>query len=121
MPRRDERAAYLKQSRRACAATADTEDGRSPRETARPNGATRRAAPMPRNATSSVSAAEQFVLTDLRERLRQAHLVLRIPDHGPRRQGHRRHGGQRAQRARLVASFPVEESDQIMLVTTAAR
>ena len=35
---------------------------------------------------------------DLREGLRQAHLVLRVQDHGTRRQRHRRHGGERAQR-----------------------
>jgi DNA gyrase subunit A len=35
---------------------------------------------------------------DLGQRLRQAHVVLRIPGHGPRRQGHRRHDGERAQR-----------------------
>ncbi len=35
----------------------------------------------------------------LGERLRQAHLVVRVPGDRPRRQGHRRHGGQRAQRA----------------------
>jgi DNA gyrase subunit A len=33
----------------------------------------------------------------LGERLRQAHLVLRVPGHRARRQGHRRHGRQRAQ------------------------
>ena len=31
----------------------------------------------------------------LRKRLRQAHLVLRVPDHRPRRQRHRRHGDHR--------------------------
>ena len=34
----------------------------------------------------------------LRERLRQAHLVLRVPHHRPRRQRHRRHGRQQPQR-----------------------
>ena len=35
---------------------------------------------------------------DVRARLRQAHLLLRIPHHRPRRQGHRRHGQPRARR-----------------------
>ena len=41
---------------------------------------------------------------DLRERLRQAHLVVRVPRHRARRQRHRRDGGQRPQRqaGRLV-------------------
>ncbi len=72
-----------------------------------------------------MSAAEQFVLTIVRTRLRQAHVVLRVPDHRPRRQRHRRHGASGTRRAaddppkigQLVASFPVEEADQIMLVT----
>ena len=45
-----------------------------------------------------MSAAEQFILTVSRERLRQAHLVVRVPHHRPRRQRHRRHGGERPQR-----------------------
>ena len=65
-----------------------------------------------------MSAAEQFVLTLSEKGLRQAHVVLRIPHHRPRRQRHRRHGHRRRRRtASIVASFPVEEADQIMLVT----
>ena len=53
-------------------------------------------------------------------RLRQALLLLRVPHLRPRRQRHHRHDRQRAQRP-LVASFPVEDSDQIMLVTDAGK
>ena len=35
---------------------------------------------------------------DFRKRLRQAHLVLRVPHHRPRRQRHRRHGDHRKER-----------------------
>ena len=35
---------------------------------------------------------------DLRKRLRQAHLVVRVPHHRPRRQRHRRHVGEQPQR-----------------------
>ena len=45
-----------------------------------------------------MSAAEQFVLTLVREGLRQAHVVLRIPDHRPRRQRHHRHGHHQEER-----------------------
>ena len=43
-------------------------------------------------------------LDHIRERLRQADIVIRIPRHGTWRQRHRRHGGQRSQRraCRLV-------------------
>ena len=43
-------------------------------------------------------------------------LVLRVPDLGPRRQRHRRHGVN-DRNGPLVASFPVVDDDQIMLVT----
>ena len=61
-----------------------------------------------------------------RARLRQALVVLRVPDHQPWWERHRRHGDLRGKKGaetikekigRLVASFPVEEADQIMLVT----
>ena len=51
-----------------------------------------------RSAMSTCRTPEQFVLTDLRKGLRQAHLVLRIPHHRPRRQRHRRHVGHREER-----------------------
>ena len=57
-----------------------------------------------------MSAAEQFVLTISEKGYRQAHVVLRVPDHRPRRQRHRRHGDRPTKTGRLVASFPVEES-----------
>ena len=47
---------------------------------------------------AAMGAAEQFILTASAERLRQALVVLRVPGDRPRRQGHRRHGGERAQR-----------------------
>ena len=64
-----------------------------------------------------LSAAEQFVLTVSETRLRQALVVLRIPHHRPRRQRHRGDVARPKKTGRIVASFPVEESDQIMLVT----
>ena len=52
----------------------------------------------------------------VRAGLRQALLVLRVPDLGTRRQGHRRQAvNERI--GPLVASFPVENLDEIMLVT----
>ena len=50
------------------------------------------------SAMSRCRRSEQFVLTISRERLRQAHLVVRVPHHRPRRQRHRRDVGQRPQR-----------------------
>ena len=96
-----ERAAYLKM-RRAIAgetaaegaererhgASAERRDGR---------GDASRAASA-RNVTREMSADEEIILTLSVERLWQAHLVLRISDHRARRQRHRRHGGQSAQR-----------------------
>ena len=43
---------------------------------------------------------------DLAERLRQALVILRVPHHRTRRQRHRRHGGQRPQRARWSPPSP---------------
>ena len=62
---------------------------------------------------------------DVGARLRQALVVLRIPDHRPRRQRHRRHGhlgqeGGKSTQARSAAWSPRSRSrktDQIMLVT----
>ena len=53
-----------------------------------------------RSATPRLSAAEQFVLTRVGKRLRQAHLVLRVPHHRPRRQRHRRDGRDRPRQDR---------------------
>ena len=49
--------------------------------------------------------------------LRQAHLVLRVPDHRPRRQRASSRWRSTSATARSSASFPVEHADQIMLVT----
>ena len=94
----EERAAYLKM-RRAHAARASRRGGerRDGAETPRRKPATGEAR-CSQERYAEMSAAEQFILTISRERLRQAHLVLRVPDHRPRRQRHRRHGGQRPER-----------------------
>ena len=47
---------------------------------------------------TEMSAHEQFILTLSEKRLRQAHLVLRVPDHRTRRQRHHRHGREQPQR-----------------------
>ena len=82
---------------------------------------------MPRRRTGAIelgeqryvemSAAEQFVLTISENGYGKRTSSLRVPHHRPRRQRHRRHERQRARTASSVASFPVEDSDQIMLVT----
>ena len=46
----------------------------------------------------------------LRKRLRQAHELLRISRHGPRRLGHRRHGHGPEEQRPSSAAFPVEET-----------
>ncbi len=77
-----------------------------------------------------LSEAEQFVSDLVGARLRQACIVLRIPDHRLRRQRYRRHGylGKEGRLCsssppkigRLVASFLIEEDDQVMLSPTPA-
>ena len=57
---------------------------------------------------AELSAHEEFVLDRVRERLRQAHVGLRIPHLRPWRQRHHRHDRQSAER-QLIGSFPVEE------------
>jgi hypothetical protein len=52
-----------------------------------------------------------------REGLRQAHLGLRVPHHRARRPGHRQYRRDSTRNGTVVASFPVGEKDQIMLVT----
>ena len=119
----DERAAYLKRAN--AVRRGDEEDrssrrgGRTPRRRQRRDRA-RRAA-LCRDVGGRAVRADR-----LREGHGQALVVLRVPDHQSRRQRHRRDGHPRRQEGRedhpqktgkLVASFPVEESDQIMLVT----
>ena len=88
----DERNAYLKMSRAVrgegeADATAEADDEEATNGGELSTGALRR------------DGRRRAVHPDrVGERLRQAHLVVRVPDHRPRRQGHRRHGGQRAQR-----------------------
>ncbi len=53
----------------------------------------------------------------VREGLRQAQLVLRVPYLGPRRQRHHRHGRQRSQRRAQCLVPRSSITDQIMLVT----
>ena len=63
-----------------------------------------------------MGAQEQFILTLSERGFGKRIVLLRVPDHGTGRQRHHGHGGQQPQRpARRI--LPVEESDQIMLVT----
>ncbi len=67
-----------------------------------------------------MSAQEQVVLTVSRQRLRQAHLVLRVPRHRPRRQRHRRDDASTTATASWWRRSRWRHSDQIMLVTDEA-
>ena len=51
-----------------------------------------------RSATSELSAKRAIRADDFRKGFRQAHVVLRVPDHRARRQRHRRHGDHREER-----------------------
>ena len=65
-----------------------------------------------------MGAAEQFVLTVTENGYGKRTSCLRLPHHRPRRQGHP--APWRSNKPRigpLVAAFPVEDDDQIMLVT----
>jgi DNA gyrase subunit A len=65
-----------------------------------------------------LKAREQFVLTVSERGFGKRLVVLRLPYLGSWRQGHPRDGYLEAQRDRqLVAAFPVEDTDQIMLVS----
>ncbi len=70
-------------------------------------------------ALAELKAREQFVLTVTRIWLRQALVVLRLPRHRPRRQGHPRHRRLQGRRDRRSSSRPSrsEDDDQIMLVS----
>ena len=97
----DERAAYLKRAsavRRGGNGEAEDNGARRGRRGGRGRDRTRRAA-LCRDVGGRAVRAD-----DLRKRFRQAHLVLRIPHHRPRRQRHRRHGGHGTERpaGRLV-------------------
>ena len=89
----DERAAYLKM-RRAVRRRGRGRRGGAEAEAEEASGAIQ----LSRERYVEMSAQEQFVLTVSRQRLRQAHLVVRIPDHRSRRQRHRRDVGQQPQR-----------------------
>ena len=88
----DERAAYLKMRRAVAGEAAAEEPAETEAEEA--TGAIELGAgALCRDVGAGAGRAD-----DLRERLRQAHLVLRVPHHRPRRQRHRRHVGQQPQR-----------------------
>jgi len=105
----DERSAYLKM-RRAVAGETAPKSLRMPRARRRRVRSSSRRNAMPNCRQRNRSCSR------VRQRLRQAHLDLRIPHHGPRRQRHRRDVGQQPQR-QAGGVIPVEDSDQIMLVT----
>ena len=96
----DERAAYLKRANavRRGGNGEGEENGGGRRRGSRGRDRARRAA-LRRHVGGRAVRAD-----DLRKRLRQAHLVLRVPHHRPRRQRHRRHGDHREERppGRLV-------------------
>ena len=94
-----ERIAYLKM-RRAVAGEAAIEGRRRDRGgDIRRGGCGGSAGPEPQPRPLRANVGERADHPHLvHERVRQAHLVLRVPDHRARRQGHRRHGGQSAQR-----------------------
>ena len=91
-----ERLAYLKQRR--AGAEGEAEEAEASRESEDENGAEaewrRRARARAVRGDARSRAGD---LDHIRERLRQAHLVVRISRHRARRQRHRRHGGQRPQ------------------------
>ena len=97
----DERAAYLKRAnavRRS--GRTETERQRQRRgggERRRRRGGGRRDRARP-DALRGAVGGRAVRAHDLRKGLRQAHLVLRIPHHRPRRQRHRRHGDHREER-----------------------
>jgi DNA gyrase/topoisomerase IV subunit A len=88
----DERSAYLKMRRAVAGETAAEETAEADTEEAST------AIQLSSERYVEMSAQEQVVLTVLRQRLRQAHLVLRVPHHRPRRQRHRRDERQQPQR-----------------------
>ena len=88
----DERSAYLKM-RRAVAGEAAAEEGAEP-EAEETSGRD----PAQFGALCGDVGAGTGRAHGFRQRLRQAHLVLRIPDHRPRRQRHRGDVGERPQR-----------------------
>ena len=81
----DERAAFLKMSR--AVAGEETEAGVSDEETAAD--ATLSPGALCRDGRGRAGDPDRLV-----QRLWQAHVVLRVPHHRPRRQRHRRHGGE---------------------------
>ena len=100
----EERAAYLKM-RRAMAGETGEEAERRRRGGGRSGEATAAAgASLSPERYAEMSAAEQIILTVSEQRLRQAHVVVRISVDRARRQRHRRHGGQR--RATAISSPP---------------
>ena len=93
----DERAAYLKRA----SAVRRGGDGDGEEEATRDDGeeAGSGAIELGEQRYVEMSAAEQFVLTISENGYRQAHVVVRVPHHRPRRQRHRRHGDHRARPA----------------------
>ena len=106
----DERSAYLKMRRAVAGETGAEEPADTEAEE------TTGSLQLSQERYAELSAAGTGRAHRVRQRLRQAHLVLRIPHHGRGGKGivamsvNNRNG-------KLVASFPVEDSDQIMLVT----
>ena len=91
----EERAAYLK---RANAVRRGTQRrGRGERRQRRWRGGRGRDRTGP-DPLCGIVGRRAIRADDFRKRLRQAHLVLRVPHHRPRRQRHRRHGDHREER-----------------------